>query len=68
MQCKVCGKSIGMVFSRQIYLERLPIQNFCVECFDALMIEYDKLIERMRKCTTKDQTKNESGSINAISS
>ena len=48
MQCKVCGKNIGMVFSRQIYVEQRPTQDFCVECFDALMPKYDKLIEEMK--------------------
>jgi len=48
MKCKICGQNIGMVYSRQIYLERRPCDNFCVDCFDKLMIEYDKLIERIK--------------------
>lgn len=48
MQCGICNKKIGAVFSRQIYLERRPTENFCIECFEELFPLYDKLIEEMR--------------------
>lgn len=48
MNCKICNRPIGMVFSRQIYLERRPTENYCIECFEELLLLYDKLIEKMR--------------------
>jgi len=66
MNCKICNRKIGSVYSRQIYLERRPTEDYCIECFEKLMPEYDKLVERMRGCITKEQTKNESDSIIAF--
>ena len=49
MKCNICGKKISMVFSRQIYLEQRPTEDYCKKCFKILLSNYDKLVERMRK-------------------
>jgi len=66
MTCKICGQIIGMIWSRQIYVEQRPADNFCKDCFEAFVPKYDKLIEEM-KCTTNAQTAKENPFTDAIS-
>ena len=57
MTCKICLKPIGMIWSRQIYIEQRPADNFCRDCFEAFVPKYDLLIDQMK--IDLDNKKNE---------
>jgi len=62
MKCQICNKPIGIVYSRQIYVEQRPTDDFCKECFKDLVPLYDQLIQNMRnkRCITSEQTNRDS--------
>lgn len=61
MKCNICGKKISVVYSRQIYLERKPTENYCIECFEVLLPHYDQLIQNMKnkRCIIKTEVFND---------